>query len=320
MKSLTNSKNIKIFLFDKAVVICLILLVIVVSILKDGFLSQQNITVILLDISAYGVVSLSMTFAIICGEFDLSPSSVFAFSSILFVSLANTWGFVGALAVTLLCGVLIGVVNGLLVSKAKINAFVVTLGMMIFVKGFALNYNNGTPVMTSNKLVSAIGTGTLFGISYLTYVFAVLLLISAFILKKTRFGRNLYATGGNVNVARLAGVNTVFYKFIIFVIIGFACALGGIMLACTVSSGSVQYGTDLSMVAVAVVVIGGTSLSGGNGGVWRTLLGMLLIGVLINALTWFGVQPYVQQVVEGLVLITVVVMDALVNRSGIVKV
>jgi len=141
------------------------------------------------------------------------------------------------------------------------------------------------------------------------------LVFFALVLRKTRFGRNIYATGGNREVARLAGIDVAFYKFIIFVILGVCAALSAIMFSTRIRAGSALYGRDLSLYCVAATVIGGTSLSGGNGGVLRTLLGLLVVSILYNALTLLGVQGYFQQLIRGIVLIVVIMIDAFINRK-----
>lgn len=306
--------NIKKFIFNRMVVVFLILIVIVMSFANRNFLTLNNIINIIMEFSVYGVVACAMTFAIICGEFDLSASSVFGWSSLLFIDLVNKIGVPLAFLATLACGTAIGLFNGLLVSKVKIHAFVVTLGTMMSIKGLALFYTDGKPVNTANDFIYELGNGTLAGVPYLTIIFAVILLISYFVLKYTGFGRNLYATGGDFTVAKLAGINVSFYKMMIFVILGFASAFGGMMLGCRMVAGNALYGQDLSLSVIAAIVIGGTSLSGGSGGVFRTLIGLLVVGVLFNTLMLLGVQGYYQQLAKGIVVVAVVSTDVYMNR------
>jgi ribose transport system permease protein len=279
------------------------------SIYKSSFLTIGNISNIFVEFAAYGIPTLAMTIAIICGEFDLSPSSVFAWSSILFVDLVNRTNPIVALIATLISGAIIGSINGFFVAKVKIPAFVVTLATMTIVKGVALFYTNAEPVNTTNKAVLQFGNGMFGPVSSLTIVFFAALLISAFVMKNTRFGRNIYSTGGNYEVAKFAGINVMYYKFIVFVILGVACAIGGMMTASRVGAGSILFATDLSMSTVAATVIGGTSLSGGSGSVWKTLVGLLFMAVIFNALTILGMQSHLQMLIKGVVLITVVFID-----------
>jgi ribose transport system permease protein len=319
-----RSINVKKFFLEQPVFIIFLLFAIVIGILKPNFLAPTNLTNLFLDISVYGIVACTMTIAIICGEFDLSASSTFIWSQILFCTLLNLWGstvfgIIASFIVTLISGILIGSLNGIIVTRLKVNSFITTLGMMIMIKGLALVFTDGNMVSTTNQFIAKMGTGKLFGIPYLIYIYVIFVAIAFYVMKYTRFGRNIFATGGNASVAKLSGINTLFYKFMVFVIIGFASALAGIMLVSQVRAGSVQYGTDLSLTAVAATVIGGTALSGGNGSVVKTFFGMLVLGVLYKALIFLGLQAYYQNLIKGLVLVSVVAVDAYLSRSGNIR-
>jgi ribose/xylose/arabinose/galactoside ABC-type transport system permease subunit len=316
VQMILNQKRVIKFLIDKSVLIALILLFLVMSILKSSFLTYNNMINILTQISIYGVVASAMTMAIIAGEFDLSVSSIFAFSSIMFISLSGTIGIGPAILLVLLIGMAIGLFNGLLVSKAKINAFIVTLGTMVTFKGVSLFYTDGKPVRTTEEIIYKMGNGRILNIPYLIILFFIILIITEIILKKTIFGRNLYATGGNMKVARVAGIHVDFYKTIIFVILGLLSSVAGIMLACRLSAGSALYGGDLALSVVAAVVIGGTSLSGGKGSALKTLVGLLVVGVLYNSLSLLKIQAYYQEVVKGSILIIIVSLDALYKNKN----
>lgn len=307
--------KLKAFLSEKAIIIILFAFVIFMIIKKPSFYTWDNITNILTEFSVYGITACAMTVAIICGEFDLSASSVFAWSTVLFISMINRLGLLPAILITLFSGILWGMLNGWLVAKVKMSAFIVTLATMTIAQGLAFFYTNGVPINTSNKTLLAIGAFNIFGLSITPITFVVVLIIFAIVLKKTRFGRNIYATGGNYEVARLAGINVQYYKFIIFVILGICAALSAIMFSTRIRAGSALYGKDLSLYCVAATVIGGTSLSGGNGGVIRTLVGLLVVSILYNALTLLGVQGYFQQLIRGIVLIVVIMIDASINRK-----
>ena len=323
-QGIKKSFNIKKFVLEQPVFIIFLLFSIVIGILKPNFLGITNVRNIFMDISVYGVVACTMTIAIICGEFDLSASSTFIWSQILFCTLLNrlgtsALGILAAIIITLISGMIIGSINGLIVTRLKINSFITTLGMMIIIKGVALVFTDGKMVSTSNTFIAKMGTGALFGIPYLVYIYVVFVAIAYFVMKYTRFGRNIFATGGNTIVAKLSGIKTLFYKYMVFVIIGFASALAGIMLVSQVRAGSVLYGTDLALTAVAATVIGGTSLAGGSGSVAKTFLGMLVLGILYKALIFLGLQAYYQTLIKGLVLVVVVAADAYLNRSGNIR-
>lgn len=312
LKSITKNNIVFIFLF---------LVVTVMSFANNIFFSFANAMNILTQISIYGVVAYGMTFAIICGEFDLSVSSTFALSSIAFIYFSKIIGIIPALLVVLCIGAVIGLINGLLVSRVGINAFVVTLATMVTIKGLALFWTDGKPIRNNSEIVYQIGNGKLFGIPYIVILFFIILVVSEFVLRKTSFGRNIYATGGNYTVAKVAGINVVFYKTIVFVILGCLAALQGSMLAFRMGSGSALFGGDLALSVVAAVVIGGTNLTGGRGSAVKTLLGLLVIGVIFNSLTLLGVSAYFQDIIKGSVLIAVVFFDALssISRNRMIK-
>jgi len=255
-----------------------------------------------------------MTVAIICGEFDLSASSVFCWSTVLFISMTNTFGIVPAFWITLGSGIAIGIFNGWLVSKVKMSAFVATMGNMWVFQGLAFFYTGGESIISTDEKLVAVGSFNIAGLSITPLVFIAVFIFFILLMKYTKFGRNIYATGGSKDVAKLSGINVDFYKFIIFVILGACAAVSGMLYCTRIRSGGAIYGTDLSLYCVAATVIGGTSLSGGNGGVGRTLIGLLVMSILFNALTLLGVQGYFLRLIRGIVLITVITVDAMINK------
>jgi len=295
---------------ENIIIIALLIAVVLLSLTASGFWSVNNFKNILAQISLYGIVAMAMTISIIGGEFDLSVSSLLGVITILFTDFARNFSIPLAILVCLGAGLLVGFVNGLMVAKLKINAFVATLAMMLMLRGFALNYTAGRPINYPNPQLNAFGNGDFLGLPVISWFFLAALLIAWYVLRHTRFGRNVYATGGNLNVAKMSGINVDFYKIMLFVILGFATVVAGVLTAIRLSSGNSLYGLDLTMSVVAGVVIGGTSLSGGRGSAMKTLWGMLLIGVLFNGLQRLEVQANWQDVVKGAILIVVVSVDA----------
>ena len=298
------------FLLENAVSMIMIVFMII---RKPSFISWGNICNIINECAVYGITACAMTTAIICAEFDLSASSIFAWSTVLCCMLCNAMGFFPALIITLLCGAVFGAFNGLLVSLVRMPAFVATLGTMTAIEGLAYVVTDAQPINTANETLKAIGQFHIAGIGTAPMVFIATLLVFIWFLKKTRFGRAIYATGGNYEVARLSGINVKFCKFIIFVLLGACAALSGVMYTSRIMAGWAPYGSDLSLYCVAATVIGGTSLAGGNGGVHRTIIGVLLMAIMFNALTMLGVDGSMQKFIRGLVLITVIMLDAVAN-------
>lgn len=309
-----NSEALKQVILKNAVSMMIILFIIFMAFRKPAFLSWENIINIINECAVYGITACAMTAAIICGEFDLSASSVFAWSTVLCTLLCNSLGFFPALALTLLCGAAFGAFNGLLVSVVKIPAFVATLGTMTSIKGLAYVVTDAQPVNTSNAVLKAFGQFNIAGLSSAPMVFLAVILLFIWFMKKIPNGRALYATGGNYEVARLSGIKVKKSKILVFILLGLCAALSGIMYSSRIMAGWAPYGSDLSLYCVASTVIGGTSLSGGSGGVHRTIIGVVLMAIMFNALTMLGVSGSLQKFIQGIVLITVIMLDALVNK------
>jgi len=197
----------------------------------------------------------------------------------------------------------------------KIHAFIATMATGIIVKGISLVFTGGNMVSTSNPFIKAMGRGTFLGLSYLTYIFIGFVLLAYYVMTFTRYGRALYATGGNRKAAELSGINVNFSRFSIFLILGFAAGISGAMFVCLMRAGSVLYGTDLALTCVAATVVGGTPLTGGKGSVLRTVIGILLIYVLYKGLAFLGLQGYYNTMIRGIVLLSVVSLDAFMTRG-----
>jgi ribose/xylose/arabinose/galactoside ABC-type transport system permease subunit len=303
--------------FKKNIVLVflMVLFTAMVILKRDSFLSSINIKNLLVQISAYGIVAYAMTFAIIAGVFDLSVGSVLGMSTILFIDLSSKYSILVGMFVAILFGLVIGVINGLLVSKFKTDAFITTMATMLSVQGLALFYTSGIPINYNNDWIYELGNGSIAGIPYLICIMFVTMLISQFILSMSKFGRNLYATGGNQTVAKIAGINITFYIFMVFVILGVTSALAGILYASRVNAGSALYGRDLALYCVAAAVIGGARLSGGTGSAVKTLLGLIVMGILFNGLTLLKIKASYQDIIKGTTVIVVVVMDAIGNKK-----
>lgn len=312
------------FVKKQAIICLLVLFILFLAITRPSFVSPTNIKNVLIDASIYGVGALAMTISIITGAFDLSLSANFAWGQILFCYLLNAWGDTGlGILLAFLCTVFscmcIGALNGVVIVKGDIPAFIATMGMNYMVKGWCLVFTGGDMIATTNQFITDFGKGTFLGLSYLTYIFIIVAIIAYLVMKYTQIGRNFYATGGNIVSAQLAGVKVNACRFATFVILGFAAGLAGCMYVCEIRAGSVLYGTDLALTCVAATVVGGTPLSGGKGGVGRTVIGILLLYVMYKGLGFLGLGGYMNTMVKGIVLLLVVSLDAFVTQSGTKK-
>ncbi len=313
--------RVRSFIKERVVLLLLLVFILIMVLFKPSFVSLTNIKNVLIDASIYGVSALAMTIAIITGAFDLSLSANFAWAQIFFCFMLNAWGgtgigILGAFLVVLCTTTLIGVINGIVIVLGKIPAFIATLGMSTIVKGFCLVFTSGDMIATNNTFVEQVGKGTFLGISYLTYIFAAIVVVAWYVMKNTTFGRSLYATGGNPAAAALSGINVRRCQFSTFAILGLAAGISGAMFVCQMRAGSVLYGTDLALTCVAATVVGGTPLTGGKGSVLRTVLGVLLIYVLYKGLAFLGLQGYYNTMIRGLVLLVVVAFDAFMTRKS----
>lgn len=312
MKKTTLQKSdIFAVLLENAVSIVLTLFVIFMIFYRRSFSSWYNITAIINDCCMYGITALGMTTVILCGEIDLSVSSIYAWSTCVFVILCNTMNVFAAALITLATAAVWGCINGMLIAFLRMPAFVATLGSMYTIKGLAYYITEQKPINTDNAMLAAIGKINIAEISIVPIVFLVVLGVLFWFMKYTKAGRAIYATGGNYEVARLSGINVKASKIIVFVITGLCSSLSGLMYCTRVYSGAATYGADLTTWCVAAAVIGGTSMSGGYGSVPRTIIGVLLMAILFNALTLLGVDGSWQRFIRGFVMVVVIMFDVI---------
>jgi ribose/xylose/arabinose/galactoside ABC-type transport system permease subunit len=288
-----------------------VLLAGILSITSPPFRTLSNVENILQQISVNGIIAIGMTLVIITAGIDLSVGSVLALSAVVGASFAHPdehWLIV-PIVLGVLTGFACGTVNGFLIAKKRLAPFIVTLGMMTVARGLALVYTSGRPVINLNDSYDSIGGGSLGPIPFPAMIFFLVLLLGVFVLHYTRFGRYVYAVGGNELAAKVSGVNTDRVLIGVYALAGALAGLAGIVLSSRVMSGSPATGTGYELDAIAAVVIGGTSLSGGVGSIAGTLVGVLIIGVMNNGLDLLNVSSYWQEIVKGLIIVLAVLLD-----------
>lgn len=290
----------------------LILLIIVVSILNPSFLDLSNLLNLLRQISINGLIAFGMTFIILTGGIDLSVGSILALSSA-FIALMITSGVdpIIALIIGVLIGFVLGAVNGLLVTKGNMAPFIATLATMTIFRGLTLVITDGNPItnLGNSYLFQLFGKGYFIGIPVPAVTMIIVFVILLIILQKTTFGRHTYAIGGNEVAAKISGIKVNKIKILIYGISGLMSALAGGILTSRLNSAQPTAGTSYELDAIAAVVLGGTSLTGGKGRIVGTLIGVLIIGVLNNGLNLLGVSSFYQQVVKGVVILIAVLID-----------
>ncbi|MGX5805485.1 ABC transporter permease [Bradyrhizobium sp. Arg314] len=294
-------------------------LVIAAQATYGNFLSVPNIINLLTQNVNLGIVALGMTLVVIGGGFDLSVSGTFSFGAVLFAGLCASNGLpvVGALVAVLLGGALLGLINGLIITKLNVNAFITTLGTAVAYEGIAAMYSNSSPIPVRDVPgFDIIGSGELFGVAIPIILLVALYLVGGILLSKSAYGRMLYATGGSLQAARLAGLRVDRIRVASFIACGVTAAFAGAMIASTLNTGQSNQIPTIALDAIAAVVIGGTSLYGGEGAVWRTAVGVLILAVLNNLFSSLAVETSVQNVIKGVVVIGAVALETYTREHG----
>lgn len=290
----------------------LIVITVILSVVSDSFLTLDNIFNVLRQVSINALIAFGMTFVILTGGIDLSVGSILALSSAITAGmLANGMDPTLAMLIGLGAGAIMGAINGLFITKGKVAPFIATLATMTIFRGLTLVYTDGRPItgLSTSSFFEIMGRGYFGWIPVPVIWMLACYLILYFILKKTTFGRRVYAIGGNEEASILSGIKVTNVKIWIYSITGTLSALAGIILASRLDSAQPTAGTSYELDAIASVVLGGTSLSGGKGWIFGTLVGALIIGVLNNGLNLMNVSSFYQQVVKGGVILLAVLLD-----------
>lgn len=278
------------------------------------FLQSANMLNILLTAAVVALVAAGQTYVIILAEIDLSVGAVLGFSAIITASVMSDHGPVAGLAAGLLVGALAGAINGLLVTKTRMPSFIATLATMSIFAGLTLQFSQGNPIKVTSEAFLALGQGNLLSIPTPIWIMLGATVLFGFILARTRYGRELYATGDNEDAARLAGINTTKVKIMAFMVSGVLAAVAGFILTARLGTAQPTAGSGLELSAIAAVIIGGTSLAGGRGALLGTVVGAVLLSMIDNGLNLLNVSPFLQGVVKGAVILFAVYID---RNSGV---
>ncbi len=301
--------------------IALIVLCAVFAVLSDKFLTTSNGWNVMRQVAVNICISVGMTLVILTGGIDLSVGSILAFAGALAAGLLkngieltsqNTFiGFtlLGGILICLLVGAMIGLFNGWIITRFKVPPFVATLAMLTIARGMTMLYTHGYPINNLGSKFDFIGTGWFLGVPLPVWICLFVSLIAIFITRRMSLGVYIYALGDNENASRLSGISVSKIKMMVYTLSGTLAALGGLMVTARLDSAQPNAGLSYELDAIAAVVIGGTSLSGGKGSVLGTLLGALTIGVLNNGLVLLNVSPFWQQVIKGVVILLAVIID-----------
>ncbi len=308
-------------------VIALFVLCIVLSLLTDKFFTTANGVNVLRQVAVNICIATGMTLVVLTAGIDLSVGSVLALCGAITAGLLKNGmqfpsadlyiGFtiLGAVLGAVIIGGLLGLFNGLAITKFKVPPFVATLAMLTIARGFTMLYTGGHPISNLGDNFAYIGAGSFMGIPVPVWIAAIVVLLAVFITKKTKLGRYIYAIGGNETAARLSGIRINRVKLTVYSLGAALAAVGGVIVTSRLDSAQPNAGISYELDAIAAVVIGGTSLNGGKGSVWGTVIGAVIIGVLNNGLVLLNVSPFWQQVVKGGVILLAVIIDKMGDKK-----
>jgi ribose transport system permease protein len=292
----------------------LIALALLANILFSGFFAPENLNNMVGQVAATGIVSVGMTYAIISGGFDLSVGAVFAGASVVYAALSNHVPLLWAFVLTALVGVVAGAINGIVVTKLKVNAFIATLATSSLFAGATVLFWQGSPVSSTAAGFTTLGQGQWGGVWISIFMLVAFVAVLGVVLAKTPYGRSVYAVGGNLEAARLAGMRIDLIRISTYALTAMCAAVGGMIVASQTGIGQSNVGATVTLDSIAIVIIGGTSLMGGEGAMWRTVVGVLMWGTIGNVFASLALDTSSQLLLQGGILLVAVALDSLSRR------
>lgn len=299
-------------------IVVLVVMVIVTIALDSTFLDGSNLLNLLLQWAPVGLMAIGMTYVIIAGGFDLSVGGIYAGAAVLYAGMVQNVGIPvwASVILVLLCGIGAGAVNGTIITQLRVNTFVATLGMGFIYRGLALVLTAAAPIIVADQGFQAIGAGKWGSMPIPGVALICALLLFGFVLARTVYGRSIYAIGGGEEAARLSGMRTLSLRASTFMLSGFMAALAGIIIAARLGSGQADIGANVELDVITVVVVGGTALTGGEGAMWRTAVGIGILAVLGNAFDRLQVDTFWQLVIKGAIIVVAIAADSYSTRRG----
>lgn len=311
----TESRRLKLAVPKGAGLIWVFLgLCLLATFLSPSFLNAVNVTNVLRQVALFGIVSVGMTFVILTKGIDLSVGSILGVCAVTTaLLLVDNWPVATVVPVILAVGVAMGAVNGLGITFGRIPPFIMTLGMMVMGRGLALTLANGQPVGLGARAADFmwLGRGAMLGLPVPVWIFIAVAAVAIYVLRYTAFGRQVYAVGSNAEAAHLSGINVRLVTFSVYVISGFLASLTAIIFVSRLTVGEPTAGTGIELEAIAITVIGGTSLFGGEGGILGTIIGAGILAVLANIMNLLGISPFTQQIAKGAIIVGAVLYEML---------
>lgn len=300
---------------DFGIVGVLIALFVFLSFASDVFLTETNLKNVVDQSVAVGLLAVAGSLVIIAGGFDLSAGAIFAVCAIVGSKLVDSGGVAEGIAAGLALGAFLGLCNGIICTVGRINHFVGTLATSIVFLGLAAKISGGGLIIVENPSFSELANAEIIGLKSSTVIFIAFAVICAFILNRTVLGRHIFATGGNLEAARLSGVRTARTIAFTYILSGTAAGLAGLIVAARTLSTNAQTGNGIIYNAIAAILVGGNSVMGGEGAIWRTICGVLILALIANGFNLLGIDPLFQQIVTGLIILGAVGLDAWTRRA-----
>jgi ribose transport system permease protein len=300
---------------DYSVVIVTAGLFVTLAVTSDSFLTKANLLNIVDQQTSLGIIACAGTLVIIAGGFDLSVGAMYALGGVIAAQLANHMGVAEGIIFGALAGCLLGLVNGVAVGVTRINPFIATLATGIVFGGIVLIVSGEQLITVNDPSFQTFGSTQFLGVRLTTWIFLAFALVMGLLLQRTKFGRYIYACGGNEEAARLSGVRVGAVRTAVFVLSGLAATMAGALFAARVGVGDSSVGNALTLQAVAAIVVGGTSIWGGEGAIWRTIVGLFFLALIDNGLNLLGVDTKYQQIVQGTIILVAAGVDAYARRQ-----
>ena len=306
-----NTKKITGYLLEKRSIVILAILLLCACLFTTEFLKPSNISNVLLQVATDGIVAVGVTFIVLTGGIDLSVGSQIALTSVIVVMMQPKFGTPVGILTAIAAGLVIGLLNGLLITRVGISPFVTTLGMMTLIKGVALAISDSRSHSGIDPVFAHLADQRILGVPFAAIIFIAFVLVGNWFLTKTTFGRRYYAVGGNPEAAWLAGLNTNGLVLSVYVIGAFCTTIAGILLTSRINTGSPIIAGDTGTTVISAILLGGTSMAGGIGTIYGTLVGTLILGILKNGMNLMGINGYFQTIILG----TLLVISVLADRS-----
>ena len=297
------------------IVLSFLALFVTLSVWSDVFLTRTNLLNLLDQSATVGIIACGGTLVIIAGGFDLSAGAIFAVAGIVAVNAANSAGTTAGIIAGVAVGAALGLGNGLVTTVGRINSLIGTLASSIVIRGVALVITGGFLVQATPTSFPQLGQGKWAGVNYSVWALLAVFVLTTVVLTRAKFGRYIYASGGNAEAARLSGVRVGVVRAATFVISGACAGLAGVISASRVQTGQANAGEGIELTAIAAIVIGGTSIQGGAGAIWRSMLGVLLLAMIGNGFNLLNLDPTYQLIVQGSIIMIAVAIDAWSRRS-----